>query len=163
MAMYNQRPVDQPKRGRKPVREDIYISTSLAKIEEMEQRLQNERSSLTTKQRDELRNKASALRSRVNRKLEHRTQVDKLDKFNKNFETLSSIMINEMDKETRDRVMAQFLVMSSASSKSVAANKSGRKASTSRANNSANTVSGTSTKDLLKKLKELIESDGGTF
>ena len=39
MAVYNQRPADQPKRGRKPVREDIYISESLAKIEEMEQRL----------------------------------------------------------------------------------------------------------------------------
>lgn len=74
MAQYNMRPFDKPKRGRKPVREDIYISESLEKIESMESRLVLERTTLLPKERDELRNKASALRSRVNRKLEHRTQ-----------------------------------------------------------------------------------------
>ena len=79
MAHYNLRAPDQPKRGRKPVREDIYISESLEKINDMERRLVEEKSTLLAKERDELRNKASALRSRVNRKLEHRTQTVKLD------------------------------------------------------------------------------------
>ena len=73
MADYNMRPSDKPKRGRKPVREDIYISESLEKIDTMESRLVNEKLTLSAKERDELRNKASALRSRVNRKLEHRS------------------------------------------------------------------------------------------
>ena len=54
------------------MREDIYISESLEKIDHMEARLLNEKATLSAKERDELRNKASALRSRVNRKLEHR-------------------------------------------------------------------------------------------
>ena len=85
MAEFNKRTPDQPKRGRKPVREDIYISGSLAKIDAMEGRLKAEKDTLTPKERDELRNKASALRSRVNRKLEHRTQLCKLDQFKETF------------------------------------------------------------------------------
>ena len=38
-----------------------------------------EKDTLTSKEREELRNKASALRSRVNRKLEHRTFMRDLD------------------------------------------------------------------------------------
>ena len=60
---------------------------------------------MTSKERDELRNKASALRSRVNRKLEHRTQLVKLQDFKDHFKTLSKIMVDEMDGDTRDRVM----------------------------------------------------------
>lgn len=63
------------------MREDIYISDSLKKIKEMESRLTNEKGTLTAKERDELRNKASALRSRVNRKLEHRKFQNKLELF----------------------------------------------------------------------------------
>ena len=38
-----------------------------------------EKETLSSKEREELRNKASALRSRVNRKLEHRTFMRDLD------------------------------------------------------------------------------------
>ena len=112
MEHYNMRAPDQPKRGRKPVREDIYISESLEKINTMEARLQNERDTLTSKERDELRNKASALRSRVNRKLEHRTQLVKLQDFKDQFKTLSKVMVDEMDGDTRDRVMTQLMAQS---------------------------------------------------
>ena len=61
-------------------------------------------------------------------------------------------MVNEMDKETRDRVMAQLL---SYSNLSRSANKSGRKVLS-----KANAVTGTSKNDLMKKLNELIGIDG---
>ena len=61
-------------------------------------------------------------------------------------------MVNEMDKETRDRVMAQLLNYSNPSK---SANKSGRKVSS-----KANSVTGTSKNDLMKKLNELIGIDG---
>lgn len=64
------RPADKPKRGRKPKQEDKYISDSLRSIDEMERRLVDEKGKLTPDERDQLRNKASALRSRVNRKIE---------------------------------------------------------------------------------------------
>ena len=123
MDHYNMRAPDQPKRGRKPVREDIYISESLEKINYMEARLQNERETLTPKERDELRNKASALRSRVNRKLEHRTQLVKLQDFKDHFKTLSKIMVDEMDGDTRDRVMTQLMTQIAPSSKPTAGGK----------------------------------------
>ena len=81
MAEFAKRNPDQPRRGRKPVREDIYISESLAKIDAMEERLKKEKETLSSKERDELRNKASALRSRVNRKLEARSNQHKLEGF----------------------------------------------------------------------------------
>ena len=90
------------------MREDIYISESLAKIKDMEDRLKNERDTLKPEERDMLRNKASALRSRVNRKLEHRTQQCKLDQFVETFNKLSSVLVKEMDSDTRKRVMMQL-------------------------------------------------------
>ena len=70
----------KPKRGRKPVREDIYISESLARIETMETRMIVEKETLTVKEREELRNTTSALRSRLKRKLEHRSLMRDLEK-----------------------------------------------------------------------------------
>ena len=81
LKVYQKRDPTQPRRGRKPVREDIYITESLAKIEMMEKRLAEEKNTLSSKERDELRNKASALRSRVNRKLEHKSFLQTLDVF----------------------------------------------------------------------------------
>ena len=45
----------------------------------METRIIVEKETLTVKEREELRNMASALRSRVNRKLEHRTFMRDLE------------------------------------------------------------------------------------
>lgn len=108
MADFQKRDPAQPRRGRKPVREDIYISDSLAKIEAMESRLVDEKATLSAKERDELRNKASALRSRVNRKLEHRSFMHKLETFKSQFTTLAGILADEMDVESRNRVMSRL-------------------------------------------------------
>ena len=64
------------------MKEDVYISNSQIKIEEMEKNLKTDKT-LTPALRDALRNKASALRSRVNKKLENRqslSQIDAMDK-----------------------------------------------------------------------------------
>ena len=160
MDHYNMRAPDQPKRGRKPVREDIYISESLEKINFMEARLQNERDTLTTKQRDELRNKASALRSRVNRKLEHRTQLVKLHDFKDHFKTLSKIMVDEMDGDTRDRVMTQLNAQNAPSKSSAGGKVKGGARKTAKQQQAGGVASGTTKNDIIKKLKELIGVDG---
>ena len=159
MDHYNMRAPDQPKRGRKPVREDIYISESLEKINAMEARLQKERDTLTSKERDELRNKASALRSRVNRKLEHRTQLVKLQEFKDQFKTLSKIMVNEMDGDTRDRVMTQLMAQSAPSKISAGGKVKGGVRKTAKQPQSGSFASGATKNDILKKLKELIGID----
>lgn len=111
LANFKVRNPDQPRRGRKPVREDIYISDSLKKIKDMESRLTNEKGTLTAKERDELRNKASALRSRVNRKLEHRKFQNKLELFQTQFCSLATILTDEMDEATRDRIMDRLAAL----------------------------------------------------
>lgn len=73
VANFQRKDPEKPRRGRKPIREDIYIETSLNKIAEMEKKLKEE--NLTSKEHESLRNKASALRSRVNRKLEQKSMV----------------------------------------------------------------------------------------
>lgn len=108
IAQHQMRPPDQPRRGRKPVKEDKYISDSLKSIAAMEQRLIDEKGSLTPDERDQLRNKASALRSRVNRKIEQRSFVSKLDDFKSQFSLLSSIMAEELDNATKLKVMERL-------------------------------------------------------
>ena len=98
----------KPKRGRKPVREDIYISESLAKIEMMETSMIVEKEMLTQNEREELRNTASTLRSRVNRKLEHRTFMRDLENAKIQFYKLTSILTNEIGTEGRDRVIKKM-------------------------------------------------------
>ena len=58
----------------------------------MEKRMVDEKDTLTPKQREELRNKSSALRSRVNRKLEHRTFTRDLDFAKHQYESLTKIL-----------------------------------------------------------------------
>ena len=108
MAKYVQRDPTMPRRGRKPVREDVYITTSLQKIEKMERQLKDEAGRLTTKERDELRNKASALRSRVNRKLESRKNQSQLETMNARFSDLANLMIDEMDHDCRERIILKL-------------------------------------------------------
>ena len=73
VAEFNEKDTTKPKRGRKAREQDEYISSSLLKIGNWEKRLIDEKDTLTPKERDELRNKASALRSRVNRKIEQKS------------------------------------------------------------------------------------------
>mmetsp|Transcript_27216 Transcript_27216/g.36364 ORF Transcript_27216/g.36364 Transcript_27216/m.36364 type:complete len:121 (-) Transcript_27216:98-460(-) len=74
----------------------------------MEQRMVDEKDTLTPKMREELRNKASALRSRVNRKLEHRTFMRDLDFAKVQFETLSKLIADEFDQESRERIVRKL-------------------------------------------------------
>ena len=98
-----------PRRGRKPREEEEYISTSLQKIEMWEKRLHEEKGTLTGKERDELRNKASALRSRVNRKIESKSTNKKMDEFAANFADYINIIFEEtQDAETRERILARL-------------------------------------------------------
>ena len=125
VARFQARDPEKPRRGRKPVKEDVYISTSQIKIEEMEMNLKTDKT-LTTTQRDALRNKASALRSRVNKKLENRLSLSKIDIMDKKASELFQIMVNEMDSETVQRCMAQVLGMLPAA-QPAAGNKRARK------------------------------------
>jgi len=50
------RPADKPKRGRKSKPEEKYISDSLRTIDEMEKRLLDEKTTLSSSERDQLRN-----------------------------------------------------------------------------------------------------------
>ena len=131
------RPEGQPRRGRKPVKEDVYITSSLVKIDEMEARLVNEKATLTPDERDQLRNKASALRSRVNRKLEHRNFNSKLANVLEQFEAISQIIAEEMDSDTRKRCMSRL-----------AGNPEKR----------ANTSASHSKADFVKRAKEFVNS-----
>lgn len=109
VAEYERKDPTQPRRGRKPVREDIYIEESLKKINEMEGRMRDERDTLTSKEREELRNKASALRSRVNRKLEHRTFMRDLDIAKEQFEALGKFIVEEFDNQARERISTKIM------------------------------------------------------
>ena len=51
-----ERPVNQPRRGRKPLKEDQYLSDSLKRIDELELRLVTEKDNLTTHDKDIIRN-----------------------------------------------------------------------------------------------------------
>ncbi len=102
------RPADKPKRGRKPKHEEKYISDSLKSIDEMERRLVDEKGILTPDERDQLRNKASALRSRVNRKIEQRSFVNKLEEYHRQFTVLSEIMIDVMDGATKTKLLERI-------------------------------------------------------
>ena len=73
MAQYELKDPTKLRRGRKPVRDDIYISQTLAKLKTMEKQLETEKNTLTPVEVEKLRNKASALRSRLNKKLEQKT------------------------------------------------------------------------------------------
>ena len=105
MAQFKMRDPELPKRGRKPVREDIYISTSLEKIEEMEKRLIEQKGKLSAKERDELRNKASALRSRVKRKIEQRSCLNELSTAKAQFAKFIGVVNEELSGEARARIM----------------------------------------------------------
>ena len=90
------------------MREDLYIKESLDKLAEMAAQLENEKDTLTTKKRDELRCKSSALRSRVNRKLELRAKKQIPEVYKSNFSTLIGLMIDEMNPGTRARIMSKI-------------------------------------------------------
>jgi len=92
------------RRGRKPQQEDVYITKSLETIEKLEARLVTEKDTLNKKERKMLRSQASALRSRVNRKLEHRSHTSKLDEVLINFDTIAKIIAEEMDSDSRKRI-----------------------------------------------------------
>ena len=71
--------------------------------------MRDERDTLTSKEREELRNKASALRSRVNRKLEHRTFMRDLDIAKEQFEALGKFIVEEFDNEARERISMKIM------------------------------------------------------
>ena len=94
----------KPSKGRKPIREDIYISQSLEKISQMEQRLIDEKDTLTDKEKQMLRNKASALKTRVNAKLGKKSLVSDIDFAKTQSATLFGILAQELDEEAFQRV-----------------------------------------------------------
>jgi len=106
---YERKDANKPRRGRKPVREDVYIQESLEKIAAMEKRLVDEAESLSEKEKESIRNTASALRSRLNRKLEKKSLEMDLRNAEDQFSLLAEIMTDELTSaKARERVFEKM-------------------------------------------------------
>jgi len=129
------------------VNEDFYIADSQIKIMKMEKELKEKE--MTTKERDALRNKTSALRSRVNKKLENRQSLSQIQVMDNKASELFQIMVKEMDSETIQRCMAKVSTKLPAV-QPTAGNKRGRK------NKLSITVAVATKADLVNKMTEFF-------
>ena len=145
---FERKDANKPRRGRKPVREDKYIQESLEKIAAMEKRLEDEAESLTDKEKESLRNTASALRSRLNRKLEKKSLQMDLQNAQDQFSVLAEILMDEITSvKARERVSEKM----KKAQMQKASNKSGEKRTLKSAMSKAPTR-----QELMNRMKEFI-------
>ena len=80
------------KRGRKPIKDDKYITESMIQIEKYEQEMKDKQDTMSETEYKRLYSKMSALKSRVKRKREAMWQKQSLSDFNTKFDSLAKII-----------------------------------------------------------------------
>ena len=93
------------KRGRKPIKDDKYITESMIQIEKYEQEMKDKQDTMSETEYKRLYSKMSALKSRVKRKREAMWQKQSLSDFNTKFDSLAKIIFEEIDINCRDEIM----------------------------------------------------------
>ena len=93
------------KRGRKPIKDDKYITESMIQIEKYEQEMKDKQDTMSDAEYKRLYSKMSALKSRVKRKREAMWQKQSLSDFNSKFVKLATIIFEEIDINCRDDIM----------------------------------------------------------